>query len=98
MSRLPIRARLTAAFALAMMLVLVGAALFTHLRLRDDLDEAVNAGLRDRAASAAAEPEPTAFDEPEERFVRLVSPEGRVLTALGAARGPVLRAAELREA
>jgi two-component system, OmpR family, sensor kinase len=98
LSRLPIRARLTAAFALATMLVLVGAGLFTHVRLRADLDEALNAGLRDRAAAAATEAEPTVFDEPEERFVRLVAPDGRVLMALGAARGPVLLGAELREA
>jgi CHASE3 domain sensor protein len=44
-SRLPIRARLTAAFALAMVLVLTLAGLFVYLRLKDDLDESVDAGL-----------------------------------------------------
>ena len=38
MSRLPIRVRLTALFALATMVVLVGAGLFVYVRLRADLD------------------------------------------------------------
>ena len=54
MSRLPIRARLTAAFALAMVLVLAAAGLFVYLRLKDDLDESVDAGLESRAAAVSA--------------------------------------------
>ena len=45
MSRVPVRVRLTAAFAVAMALVLVGAGLFVYERLRNDLDESVTAGL-----------------------------------------------------
>ena len=37
MSRVPIRWRLTAAFALAMVLVLAAAAWFVYVRLQDDL-------------------------------------------------------------
>ena len=43
MSRIPIRLRLTAAFAAAMILVLAGAGLFVSLRLRADLDEKLGA-------------------------------------------------------
>ena len=50
MSRLPIRLRLTAAFAAAMLLVLAGTGLFVYLRLKSDLNESVTAALKSRAA------------------------------------------------
>ena len=77
MSRVPLRMRLTAAFALAMVLVLTGAALCVFLRLKADLDESVTAALDARAAavlaagSAAAAPP----GDPEEGFALLVSPD-----------------------
>ena len=45
MSRLPIRVRLTVAFALAMVMVLTGAALFVYLRQRDDLTDTIDHGF-----------------------------------------------------
>jgi len=52
MRRLPIRVRLTAAFATAMLLVLLAAALFVALRLRADLDDQVNNNLQARTVAA----------------------------------------------
>jgi two-component system, OmpR family, sensor kinase len=53
-SRLPIRLRLTLAFALGMALVLGATGLFLHLRLRDSLDEQIELSLRARADDVAA--------------------------------------------
>ena len=53
MSRLPIRVRLTAAFAAAMVVVLAAAGLFVYLRLKDDLDESIAMGLNTRVAAVA---------------------------------------------
>jgi signal transduction histidine kinase len=69
MSRLPIRARLTAAFALALVLVLAGACAFVYLRLRGDLNESVNTTLHQRADAAAAGGSLPAIEDPEEGFV-----------------------------
>ena len=91
MSRVPIRIRLTAAFALAMVLVLAAAGTFVYLRLAEDLDESVDAALQSRAAAVLASGSPAAGTpgDPEEGFAVLVSPGGQ-------ARG--LRSDELRRA
>ena len=73
MSRLPIRARLTAAFALAMALVLAGAGLFVYVQLRADLNESVDDDLRARAQAVAANGTAGAT-EPEDGFARLLRP------------------------
>ena len=54
MSRVPIRVRLAALVALAMMLVLAGVGLFVYLRVADDLDESLDTTLEARAAAVAA--------------------------------------------
>jgi signal transduction histidine kinase len=94
MSRLPIRARLTAAFALAMVLVLAGAALFVYLRLKADLDETIEDGLQGRVAAPAR----TAAGDPEDFFAQLVGADGRVLTSTGGNGKPALSRAELDQA
>ena len=85
MSRLPIRARLTAAFALAMVLVLAAAGLFVYVRLKGDLDEGVDAALESRAAAVAASREAAAGapDEADEGFAQVLSQTGDVLDASG---------------
>jgi two-component system OmpR family sensor kinase len=95
-SRLPIRVRLTAAFALAMVLVLAAAGLFVYLRLKDDLDESVDAGLAARAAAVAGsgEAETAEPEEAEEGFAQVLSRSGEVLDEVGGARAPVLTTAE----
>jgi signal transduction histidine kinase len=95
-SRVPVRARLTGAFALAMVIVLAGAAWFVHERVESHLDESVDSTLR---ARADAGPTPgRVVEDPEEEFVQLVSPGGRVLRASGGARGPALDAGDVRAA
>jgi two-component system, OmpR family, sensor kinase len=96
MSRLPIRVRLTAAFALAMVLVLAAAGLFVYVRLKDDLDESIDAALQARAAAVAGSGEASAAEpeEAEEGFAQVLSRSGEVLDEAGGARGPVLTAAE----
>jgi two-component system, OmpR family, sensor kinase len=99
-SRLPIRARMTAAFALAMVLVLAAAGLFVYLRLEDDLDESVDDGLETRAAAVAASGAAAAgaVGDPEEGFAQVLGVGGRVLDSVGGARGRVLLAAEVARA
>jgi len=94
MSRLPIRARLTAAFALAMVLVLAGAALFVYLRLRTDLDETIDDGLRARVAASVQE----GPGDPEDSFAQVMGPDGRVLASVDGSRRPVLTTIELDRA
>lgn len=54
MSRLPIRLRLALAFTVVMALVLGATGLFLYLRLRSELDNSLNAGLRSSANAVAA--------------------------------------------
>jgi two-component system, OmpR family, sensor kinase len=100
-SRLPIRWRLTAAFALAMVLVLVAAGVFVYLRLQDDLNESVEASLRTRAeaVSASGDVGTGAGEDTEESFAQLVSPgSGRVLDSVGGPGAPALDRASLTRA
>jgi signal transduction histidine kinase len=100
MSRLPVRVRLTAAFAVAMILVLAGSGLFVYLRLKADLNESVTAGLRARATAVLAEGSASAgaAGDKEEGFAQLVSPDGKVLDRSGGLRGKALSPEELRRA
>jgi two-component system OmpR family sensor kinase len=99
-SRLPIRFRLTAAFALAMVLVLVAAGLFVYLRLEDDLNESLNSSLEARAAAVAGSGDAAtgAPEEAEEGFAQVLSAGGDVLGRAGHARGAALTAAERERA
>ena len=104
MSRLPIRIRVTAAFALAMAAVLGLTALFLYLRLGSHLSTALDRELRVRAQDLAAlagdprAPFPDGrFVEHGESYAQLLAPDGRVLKAtrpLGGA--PLLDVAVLR--
>ena len=100
MSRVPVRVRLTAAFAVAMVLVLVGAGSFVYFRLKGDLDESVTAGLAARATAvlAASSPSAGASGDAEEGFAQLSRADGRVLGVVGGIRGRALGRAELRRA
>lgn len=88
MSRVPIRLRVTAAFALAMAVVLAGTALFVYLRLSSHLSTALDRELRVRAqdlAAIAADPNApfpdSRFVEHGESYAQLIAPDGRVLKA-----------------
>jgi two-component system, OmpR family, sensor kinase len=54
LSRLPIRLRLTLAFACVMAFVLAAIGVFMHARLESELDAGINQGLRSRADDIAA--------------------------------------------
>lgn len=100
MRRLPVRVRLTAAFAVAMLAVLAGAGLFVYLRLKGDLDESVTAGLKARAAAvlAANSASVGAAGSREEGFAQLLRVDGTVLDSSGGIRGEAIGRGELRAA
>jgi signal transduction histidine kinase len=98
MSRLPIRLRLTAAFALAMVAVLVGAGAFVYARLDSDLTEAVDDALEARATSPGLAPLGLAApSEADEGFAQIFK-RGRMAAQVGGATRPVLSAAEIERA
>ena len=108
MKRLPIRARVTAAFAAAMVVVLAGTAFLVYARLRDDLNHAMNASLAARADAVSAlvrpggrtpaEDRPALAGDREEVFAHVLAADGRVTPVLGAPRGSVLSPALARTA
>ena len=93
MSRLPIRARVTLAFAGVMAVLLAGLGLFIYLRYEAQLNETIEQGLRSRAAEASAAalagggPQPgraigaDGLVEPDESFAQLIAASGRVVDA-----------------
>ena len=103
MSGLPIRARLTAMFAAAMVAFLTIAALLLYVQLRKEFNETVNAGLVGRADAIAAlvreggslRGDPGAGFEPQETFAQVLSDDGRVLETLGGVESAVLGRDEL---
>ena len=105
MSRLPIRARLAGAFALAMALVLALAALLVYVRMKETLDDGIDGSLRSRADSLAAlversgpaiTPAEGSLAEAEEAFAQVLDRDGRVRGATGGALTPALSEAEAR--
>jgi two-component system, OmpR family, sensor kinase len=87
MSRVPIRIRLTIAFAAAMLLVLAAAGVFVYAWVRADLDESLTETLQTRAAVVARSG--AAAGAADDGFAQVLAPDGRVLEAAGGARGPV---------
>jgi two-component system, OmpR family, sensor kinase len=90
-SRLPIRLRMTAAFALAMAAVLAGSGLYLYLHLSSDLAASLDRDLRLRAQDLAAlisRPEVSLAEDNSGRFVergesyaQLLTTDGRVIQA-----------------
>jgi two-component system, OmpR family, sensor kinase len=107
-NRLPIRVRMTGAFALAMVLVLVAAALFVYLRQRSELDDTINSGLRSRSDDVTllirqqgkriAEDKGRRLAESRESFVQILDPTGRLLDGTTGATAPVLTPAQVKAA
>jgi signal transduction histidine kinase len=79
-----------------MVVVLAAAGLFVYLRLQNDLNESVTAGLESRFAALASSGQATAgaSGDAEEGFAQLLTAQGRVLASAGGIRGPALRPAE----
>lgn len=96
---------MTAAFALAMALVLVAAGAFVYLRVSSDLDSSLNETLRARAGDlstmvrdADGRPRLDGFSlgDPEEGFAQILSADGQILdSSLPAGTPSPLTAAEL---
>jgi two-component system OmpR family sensor kinase len=98
-SRLPVRWRITLAFAGALAVVLLAVGTFIYLRYGTELTNTIDAGLRTRAAEVASQTAalPAAIDE-EESFAQVLARDGRVLDATPGAARIRLTGAELRRA
>lgn len=91
LARMPIRIRLTLAFALVMAAVLTAAGAFVYLRLRSELDAGLDAGLRARAADIATllrstengleANRPGSLAARDETFAQVLTTRGRVFDA-----------------
>lgn len=90
MSRLPIRWKLTLAFALALAIVLGGVGVFLRFQLSADVDNDIERGLRARADQLsgllmrepiAALPSPAKTLEPDETIAQILTRTGRVVAA-----------------
>jgi two-component system, OmpR family, sensor kinase len=108
-SRLPIRLRLTLAFALVMALVLAATGLFLYVRLGHELDTSLNTGLRSRADAVTAlvrqadtglrDGGTSSLAPPDENFTQVLDENGTVLDSSPLLRGvPLLHAEQLARA
>ena len=89
MNRIPIRLRVTLAFAVVMAIVLFAVGLFVYLRLESQLDESLETALRSRATEvsalardsggrlSASDTDPLV--EQDESFAQILTPEGRIV-------------------
>jgi signal transduction histidine kinase len=106
--RLSIRAKLTAAFAAALLLVLALAGLFVYLRVSSGLTEALDDGLEARVndveALIARSPDRPpklagGLFEGEEGFAQILTPDGKVIAStLQPGAGPAIDAAQIDQA
>ncbi len=103
---LPIRVRLTLAFALAMAIVLAASGYFLYARLGHSLDRAIDQGLRSRAADVAAlvqqadsglrQSRVGRADDWSVGFAQVLDARGRVFDETpGLGRAPLLRGSAL---
>ena len=105
MSRIPTRIRLTLAFGLAMALVFGALGPFLYFRLRDSLDEQLNAGLRAHAQAVATLVRRggnletgSSLVEADESFAQVLTSSGTVRDAsLGSLQSRPLLSAEERD-
>jgi signal transduction histidine kinase len=99
-SRIPIRVRLAALLALAMMLVLAGVGLFVYLRVADDLNESVDSTLEARAAAVASSGrvEAGSAGDPEDGFAQIISADGPVVAGTEHSPPAALTGAEIARA
>ena len=109
MSRLPIKLRVTLAFAAVMAVVFVAVGLFLYLQLGDSLDDSIDNGLRSRAGDAVALVQGSgggiqrgareSLIESDESFAQVLSADGGVLDSTPQLQGEaVLSPAEAEQA
>jgi two-component system OmpR family sensor kinase len=81
-----------------MVVVLVAAGLFVYVRLKDDLNESLAAGLQTRAAAVAASDEASAgaSGDAEEGFAQVLGTDGDVIDLAGGAGNAALSSQERR--
>jgi two-component system, OmpR family, sensor kinase len=84
MSRVPIRVRLSLAFAAAMALLLAALGTFLYLQLRSSLDEQITARLHAQADAAAV----GSLVEKEESLAQLLAPNGAAIRGFDVALAP----------
>jgi two-component system OmpR family sensor kinase len=107
--RLPIRLKLTLAFAVVMALALSATGLFIYLRLGNDLDATLDQGLRSRAGdvqalvrqadSGLAQAGRSPLTDEGESFAQILDQSGEIVDASAPMRGrPLLDARELARA
>jgi len=106
-NRLPIRWRVTLTFATALLIVLIAVGLFIYLRLAVELDQALDRGLRARAAevSAIVARSPAGLPRPEtpsleadESLAQVLRPDGTVVGSTSPSGILLLNASQLRRA
>ena len=107
LSRLPIRVRMTVAFALAMTLLLAAMGVFVYERQESNLDEIVDTSLRSRSDDVAALVRSSDTSrsvvggrqlvESDEGFIQILTLNGRLLDGTTEDRTPVLRPEEARQ-
>jgi two-component system, OmpR family, sensor kinase len=106
-SRLPIRVRVTLAFAVVMAIVIGALALFIYLRLQNELNRTIDQGLRSRggdvgalvARSGGGFQDPGSELDREESFAQVLTPDGGIVDATPQlSGGSVLTPVELAEA
>jgi two-component system OmpR family sensor kinase len=105
LARLPIRARITAAFAVVMIVLLFAIGLTLYLAMGAALADEIDTGLRFRADAlaplsqqAVVERQIPALEEPGEAFDQLLSPSGVVLRSTPSISSrPLLNPAEVRQ-
>lgn len=107
--RLPIRVRVTLAFAGVMAVVLAGVGLFLYLRLGSELDATIEQGLRSRAGdvtalvqqadSGLAQSGRSPLTEQGENLAQILDSSGRVVdSAAGLSERPLLSRGEIERA
>jgi two-component system, OmpR family, sensor kinase len=81
MSKVPIRLRLSLAFAAAMAVVLAALGAFLYVQLRASLDDQLESSLRAQADSVSTETLlPGRLAEEDESFAQVIGPDGRVVS------------------
>jgi two-component system OmpR family sensor kinase len=106
LARVPLRLRVTAAFAAAVALVLVATGTFLYLRLAHELDVTIEQSLRSRAGDVAAlagrgldASGRSSLTERGENLAQILGPDGAIVDSTPSVRArPLLTRAEVREA
>jgi signal transduction histidine kinase len=106
-NRLPIRIRLTLAYALALVVVLAGACGIVFFQIRSDADDAIAGALETRMTAAQSlidrgdalnAGDAGLLGERDESLAQLLRPDGRVVFANGGTRDAALTGPDLRRA